>query len=50
MLIYRSFFLYPAMFLPLSLTSNAYAICVKSQKKMDGMDKVFQISYLHFYQ
>ncbi len=48
MLIHRSFFLCPAMFLPLGLTSNAYAICVKFQKKMDGIDKVFQIRYLHF--
>ena len=29
-------------------TSNAYAIHAKRQKKMDEMDKLFQIIYLHF--
>jgi hypothetical protein len=29
-------------------TSNAYAIHAKRQKKMDDMDKLFQIRDLHF--
>jgi hypothetical protein len=29
-------------------TSNAYAIHAKRQKKMDEMDKLFQIRDLHF--
>jgi hypothetical protein len=29
-------------------TSNAYAIHAKREKKMDDMDKLFQIRYLHF--